>query len=395
MPGRTTPSRSFTRRQLLAGGLAVAAAPLAPALPAAAAGRDQRILVLLELNGGNDSLNSVVPYADPAYRRARSSLAVPRDQVLQLDERLGLNRALEPLMPAWQADELAIVLGVGYPRPNRSHFRSIEIWNSASDSETLETEGWVSRVMATSRASTTGVDGIVLGGPSGPLAGPAIKSVVMRQPERFLRRAQAVGQSDAVADNPALRHILQVRSEIHTGAQEIEARLAGTPSPGGEFPRGPLGRQFATAARLILAGVPLRVIKLAQGGYDTHAGQAGRHRALLADLGKTLAAFRSALQKGGAWDRVLVMSYAEFGRRVAQNASGGTDHGTAAAHLLLGGKVRGGLHGQHPSLTDLEGGDLRHTLDFRQLYASAAHDWLGLPRAGSPLARFAPLDLHA
>ena len=177
-------------------------------------------------------------------------------------------------MPAWQAGDLAIPLGVGYPRPNRSHFRSIEIWNSASDADALETEGWLSRLMANETERRGGIDGIVLG-----------------------------------------------------------------------------------------------------------------------ELGQGLAAFRTALQKSGAWQRVMVMTYAEFGRRVAQNASGGTDHGTAAAHLMLGGGLRGGLYGRQPSLTELDGGDLRHTLDFRQLYATAAHGWLGLPRAGSPLAGFAPLDL--
>lgn len=390
-----SPLSSLSRRRLLAGGLALAAAPFASAVRAQATGRSQRVLVLLELNGGNDSLNTFVPYDDPAYRRARPKLALPRDQVIQLDERLGLNRALEPLLSAWQGRELAVVQGLGYPRPNRSHFRSIEIWNSASDADEIETEGWVSRVLAAAGQGSSGIDGVVLGGPSGPLAGRAINTVVMRQPERFLRRAGSLGDGASTASNPALRHILQVRSEIHAGAKEIETRLASAASPAKDFPRGPLGRQFATAARLILAEVPMRVIKLSQGGYDTHAGQAGRHRALLTDLGKSLAAFRTTLKNGGAWERVMVMSYAEFGRRVAQNASGGTDHGTAAAHFLLGGGIRGGLYGQQPSLTDLEGGDLRHRLDFRQLYATAAHSWLRLPRVGSPLERFAPLDLVA
>ncbi len=391
------PPRSVTldRRRMLQGGLALAATALAPAAPALSAGRGGRVLLLLELNGGNDALNTVVPHRDPAYRQARPSLALPSDQILPLDERLGLNRALEPLMPAWQAGELAIPLGVGYPRPNRSHFRSIEIWNSASDADALETEGWVSRLMAAGAERRHGIDGIVLGGPGGPLAGPAIDAVVMRQPERFLRRAGAMGSGGSAASNAALRHILRVRSEIHAGAREIEARLAEAPALDGDFPRGPLGRQLETAARLILAEVPLRFLKLSQGGYDTHANQSGRHRALLGELGQGLAAFRMALQKGGAWQRVMVMTYAEFGRRVAQNASGGTDHGTAAAHLLLGGGLRGGLYGRQPSLTDLDGGDLRHTLDFRQLYATAAHGWLGLPRAGSPLSGFAPLDLLA
>ena len=389
----------LSRRALLGGALGLTVTGgfgrLAQAAGGAAA---ERILVLLELNGGNDSLNMVVPYADPAYRRARPGLAIGRDAVAQLDERLGLNRALEPLMPSWQGGELAVALGVGYPRPNRSHFRSIEIWNSASDSEQVITEGWVNRLFAAApqEGGAGATDAVVLGGPSGPLLGPALRTVVMRQPERFLQRAANVGEGAAEGSNPALDHILGVRSDVTAAAEEIEAHLERAPKIAVEMPEGRLGRQLENAARLILAGVPLSAIKVAQSGYDTHAGQAGRQRKLLTELSAALAAFRAALIQGGAWDRVLVMTYAEFGRRVAENASGGTDHGTAAAHLVLGGRVRGGLIGEQPSLTALDGGDLRHRLDFRRLYATAAHRWWSLPQVpGGPFDGFAPLDLIA
>ena len=161
------------------------------------------------------------------------------------------------------------------------------------------------------------------------------------------------------------------------------------------FPPGALGQQFAVAARLIAAGIPVGAIKLAQTGYDTHAGQPGRHPHLLAQLAAGLAAFRTAMLEAGAWDRVLVMTYAEFGRRVAQNGSRGTDHGTAAPHFLLGGRVKGGLFGTQPALGDLDNQDLRHSMDFRRLYATAAQGWWRLPPTPSALGRAPPLPCLA
>jgi uncharacterized protein (DUF1501 family) len=390
------------RRDLLglAAGLPLVAALPAP-LRAAGTGPGERLLVLVELNGGNDGLNTVVPYDDPAYARARPRLAVARDRVLKLDERLGLAPELEPLMAAWRSRELAIALGVGYPRPNRSHFRSIEIWNSASDSEAVLQDGWVARVFAESgfgrcaRRDDLAADGLVLGGPSGPLAGAAMRTVVMRNPERFLKGTSGTAPGQAVSGNPALDHILTVRGQIYQAARRIEARLDGTPGSPVDFPKTRLGRQLAVAARLVAAGVPVAAIKVAQGGFDTHAGQAGQHRTNLGELAEALAAFRTALVRAGAWDRVLVMTYAELGRRVAENGSGGTDHGTAAPHLLLGGRVRGGLYGSQPSLGDLEAGDLKHGLDFRSLYATAAHGWWGLAPTTDSLGRHSALPCLA
>jgi uncharacterized protein (DUF1501 family) len=389
------------RRDLLklAAGLPVAAALPAPLR--AAPGPGDRLLVLVELNGGNDGLNTVVPYADPAYARARPRLAVRGDRVLKLDERLGLAPELEALMPAWRSRELAVALGVGYPRPNRSHFRSIEIWNSASDSDQVLQDGWVARVFAESgfarsaRRDELAADGLVLGGPSGPLAGAAMRTVVMRDPERFLKQTARIAHGKTAGGNPALDHILTVRGQIHQAARKIEGRLQGAPGSLGAFPQTRLGRQLAVAARLVAAGVPVAAIKVSQLGFDTHTGQAGRHRTILRELAEALAAFRNALVRAGAWDRVLVMTYAEFGRRVAENGSGGTDHGTSAPHFLLGGRVRGGLYGAPPPLDDLEGGDLRHGLDFRGLYATAAQGWWGFAPTTNALGRHRPLPCLA
>jgi len=351
-----------------------------------------RVLVLLELNGGPDGLNLVVPLADPAYKRARPNLALPRNKLLQLSERLALASELERLMTPWNDGDLAIALGVGYPRPNRSHFRSIEIWNAASDSDDTLQAGWIARALAEAGASIEGpLGGAALGGTLGPLGGSTLKAVSLRDPKR-LQISSGSGESDSQDSlNPALRHILAVRTQTHRATEVIRDRLRDTDDAAGDFPRSPLGQQLAFAARLITAGIPLGVLKVTQSGYDTHAGQAQQLSRLARDLAQSLAAFRRALIANGAWDRTLLLSYSEFGRRVKENASGGTDHGTAAPHFLMGGRVKGGFYGSQPSLTDLEGGDLKHRMDFRRLYATVLQSWWNLPSTPGVTAGLKPL----
>ncbi len=387
----------MNRRGFLAG--AGAAALLPAALPfAAQAGAINpaagRVLVLVELAGGNDGLNTVIPYGDPAYRRLRPGLAVARDQVVQLDGAIGLHPALAPLMPAWRDRTLAVALGVGYPRPNRSHFRSIDIWESGSDSAEVIGDGWIARLWdGRRRARPLAADAIILGGGGDIAAGGDARSITLQDPEKFVRQAERMPPRTGTQRNPALRHLLTVRSEIDQAARELRAAEARAPRLKTSFPAGPLGRQAATAARLIAAKTPVMVVKLSLPGFDTHRAQPGRHANLLKSLGEALAAFRAAMIETGDWQRVLVMTYSEFGRRAAQNGSMGTDHGTAAPHLVMGGQVSGGLYGRQPNLTDLEGGDLKHALDFRALYATVAERWWGLPADGSPFAGHRPVPL--
>jgi uncharacterized protein (DUF1501 family) len=335
-----------------------------------------RILLLVELKGGNDGLNTVVPYADPHYRQLRPVLGVPRERVLQLDERVGLHEKLEPLMESWKARDLAIVQGVGYPNPNRSHFRSIEIWDTASSASQTLSEGWVARAFEHAPPSKgPGVDSIVIDTNSLPLMGPDLRTVVMQDAENFLRQAQAMKDNPLVSDggNPALRHLLAVRREVNAAAAGLRDRLHEAPAPAHEYGQeGVLGRELDLATRIITARVPVVAVKIALGGFDTHANQAPTHERLLGVLANGLATFRKNMIAAGRWDDVLVLTYSEFGRRAKQNASAGTDHGTAAPHLVMGGKVKGGLHGAYPSLVDLQDGDLRHTIDFRDVYSTIA-----------------------
>lgn len=334
-------------------------------------------LVLVELKGGNDGLNTVVPYADTEYYRLRPRLAVERDRVLALDERLGLNPALQPLLPAWRAGELAWVLGVGYAQPNRSHFRSIDIWETASDSDEVLDQGWIARSLPAAR-HTALPDVVILGGDDGPFRNGAQWAVSLQRPERFARQAARLEAVERPSDMPeALAHILAVRQTVRRTGDQFKHHLDGLAEPPVEFPTTPLGRQLQQVARMLLAGMAIPVFKVRIGSFDTHYNQRTRHDRLLTQLAEALAVFRRVLHDADLWDRVLVMSYSEFGRRAAENASQGTDHGTAAPHFVLGGRVRGGLHGEQPGLSALERGDLRHAVDYRQLYTTVARHWWG------------------
>ncbi|MDP6785775.1 MAG: DUF1501 domain-containing protein [Rhodospirillales bacterium] len=342
--------------------------------------RWDRTLVLVELFGGNDGLNTVVPYTDPEYHRLRPTLAIGRDRVLPLDERLGFHPSLAPLMGLWRGGELAVALGVGYPDPNLSHFRSIDIWDTASDAAETTRQGWVARLLEESRPTGSfDAAGVVLGRNSlGPLANREPIALSLDDPHRFVAEAGRMEETPGRAVNPALAHVTGVHQRSLLGARALSERNLGAVEAGAEFPLSPFGRRLETVARLLASGLAVPVVKVSLSGFDTHAAQAGVHGRLLRQLADALAAFAAAMKAHGLWERVLVMTYAEFGRRVAENGSLGTDHGTAAPHFLLGGRVRGGLYGAQPPLDDLSDGNLAYRLHFRSLYATAAREWWGV-----------------
>ncbi|HHN67134.1 MAG TPA: DUF1501 domain-containing protein [Thermopetrobacter sp.] len=362
------------RRQLLRLLASLPALGLAPARPLAA-GRERRILVLLELKGGNDGLNTLIPHGDPAYYALRPKLSIPESKVLKLDDGFGLHPALEPLLPAWRGGEMAWIMGLGYPHPNRSHFRSIEIWETASDPEEYLDKGWLTRVLPARHR----LQGISIGGDAGPLGGGRLNVLQMQGLREFLRMSRRIQAVAAHTANPALAHVLAVRNRIQANARQLARKLSDPRLPDVAFPKSRLGRRLQTVARVIASGLDVPVFKVAHGSFDTHVKQPNRHRQLLHQLAVALAAFRETLLRLNVWDEVLVVTYSEFGRRAAENAGGGTDHGTAAAHLALGGQVKGGLHGRPPSLAALQDGDLAHTTDFRALYHTIASQWLRRP----------------
>ncbi|MEA3152494.1 MAG: hypothetical protein QOK44_83 [Betaproteobacteria bacterium] len=373
----------------------VGAATVAALVPTAALAGPRpdysNLLILIELKGGNDGLNTVIPYSSGEYYSLRPRNAIPRDQVLQLDSATGLHPALEPLMPLWRSRELAIVQGMGYPSPNLSHFRSIEIWDTAANSSEYLNEGWLTRAFVqTPPARSFAADGVIVGAAElGPMAGSGTRAIALTNPEQFIRQARFAAPT-MQASSGALRHILKVESDIVHAAAGITADYPLQT----EFAKTPFGNAIRTAAQVVASKAGVAAIKVSLNGFDTHSAQQGTQARLLKDLAEGLAALKSALVETGRWQSSLILTYAEFGRRPAENQSGGTDHGTASAHFVLGGRVKGGLYGEAPSLNRLDGnGNLARSVDFRELYATVLERWWGTDSAAVLRGRYTPLDL--
>jgi uncharacterized protein (DUF1501 family) len=371
-------------------GSPVAYGCLAAASPAAASADYRRLLILIELKGGNDGLNTVVPYSDPAYYAQRPKLAIPHDQVIQLDDRFGLHPSLEALLPLWKDGRLALIQGVGYPAPNLSHFRSIEIWDTASKSEEYLQDGWLTRSFAAAPTPRSfAADGVIVGSNElGPLAGNGTRAIALNNTEQFLRQAR-LAAPQGLASNRALAHILKVEADIQQAASGLDARFYFRT----EFPNSVFGNAVKTACQVVANRAGVAVVRVTLGGFDTHQNQLPVQARLLKDLADGIVAFRSALTELARWDDTLLLTYAEFGRRARENMSGGTDHGTASVHFATGGRVTGGFHGEQPSLSRLDGeGNLQFAVDFRSLYATALERCWGVPSRGPLGGHFSPVE---
>ncbi len=359
---------------------------------------EERVLVIVQLGGGNDGLNTVVPYGNAAYQRARPSLAIREpgkaDGALELDAArgIGLHPSLSGLRELHDRGQLAIVQGVGYPNPNRSHFASMDIWHTADASG--RGAGWVGRYFDNTCNGTPDPQRGVAIGRETPLAmlGRSAQPVTFENEDAFrwsgselhpalsqrYDRLQRTGPLGDLEPSSQAAFLMRTALDAQVSSDRIRAAVAKTPLA--EYPGTPLARQLRIVASMIRDQLPTRVYYATLGGFDTHATQAGAHGRLMRQLGDALAAFQRDLDAQGQAGRVLTMVFSEFGRRVRQNASGGTDHGAAAPMLLLGPQVRPGLLGEHPSLEDLDNaGDLKFAVDFRSVYAGVLEDWLGAP----------------
>ena len=364
--------------QVLSGGVAsLVGAPFASFAAPASTADYRRLLVLIELKGGNDGFNTVVPFGDEAYYTLRPRLGIARDLVLQLDDRCGFHPALETLMPLWKDQRLAVIQGVGYPSPNLSHFRSIEIWDTASNSDEYLQNGWLTRVFAAAPPPKSyAADGVVVGSNYlGPLFGDGTRAIALSNTEQFLRQSR-LAAPQGQATNHALAHILKVEADIRQAALNLDTPFTFAT----EFPRNDFGNAVKTACQVIANRAGVAVVRVTLGGFDTHQNQQPVQARLLRELADGIVAFRSALTELGRWDDTLLLTYAEFGRRPQENMSGGTDHGTANVHFATGGRVIGGLHGAHPQLSSLDGqGNVAYAVDFRSLYATVLERWWGMP----------------
>jgi uncharacterized protein (DUF1501 family) len=347
--------------------------------------------VLVELKGGNDGLNTVVPYVDPNYYALRPKLGLARDAVLPLTDRIGLHSSLQPLMPLWQANELAVLQGVGYPTPNLSHFRSIEIWDTASRSDQYLGEGWLTRTFAAAPPPLAyAADGAIVGSNDlGPLAGSGARAIALANTEQFLSRAR-LAKRETAHGNAALEHVLRTEGEIVQAAAHLDTSYVFRT----EFPANGFGNVVKTACQVIANPAGVGCVRLTLTGFDTHTNQAGTQARLLGELADGLAALKRGLQELSRWDDAMVLTYAEFGRRPRENQSGGTDHGTASAHFAMGGRVKGGLYGEMPNLANLSvDGNPSFAIDFRSVYATVLDNWWGVPSSTVLGGRFSALPL--
>ena len=387
----------ITRRELLATGLAAAPiltfSRMVPALFAYAAeertGRDGRILVVVELPGGNDGINTVVPYADEGYARARRQLRLATNDLIRLDTCVGLHPSLKPLAQTWEAGQLAVVQGVGYPNPSLSHFGSRAIWHTGLPNPGEHRDpGWIGRC---ADVATRSKQAVFVGQGPVPLAlrGRAKTALSVDRPEdiRFSASIPPRGPAALLSEARAREEdgLLAVARRAARDAC-MATDLFATIRPGDlkSYPPSELARHLGLVAACVKAGLGASVYYLVHGGregngsYDTHVQQLPTHQLLLGELASACRAFFDDLQRARLSERVALLTFSEFGRRAEENASGGTDHGTAAPVLIAGGAVRGGLVGRTPSLTDLEGGNLKISTDFREVYATILQQWLGV-----------------
>jgi len=377
-------------------------------------GRDGNILVVLQLAGGNDGLNTVIPLGNDEYRKSRPTIGVPEASILKLDPQTGLHPSLSGLASAYQEGHLAVVQGVGYPNPNRSHFRSTEIWATAVDSNKSSNTGWIGRyfdnacsgcdasvgiAMASQmpQALTASVPKGVLyqggggGGKkknkkSGGAKAQADGSMMIEEDDDAGQAGGSIGMLNGpgnLGKLSALDFLERTEMDAKVSQQEI-AQASGKAKNSVPYPATRLGQNFAMVSRLIAGGMPTRIYYLSLGGFDTHTQQAGAHERLLKEMGDAVAAFLSDLKAQGNLGRVSLMTFSEFGRRVKENASGGTDHGAAAPMFLAGGGIKSVLLGQMPSLApqDLFDGDVKYNTDFRSVYATVLEKHLGVKSAG-------------
>jgi uncharacterized protein (DUF1501 family) len=407
------PNRRAFLRASLAGGSLVSLGITVPAFlsrtATAAPNSDKRgakdtILVVVQLTGGNDGLNTVIPYADQEYEKLRPSLRQPKTQIKKLNDHVGLHPSMQGLAGLLQEQALCVVQGVGYPNPDQSHFRSMDIWQAGSTAETL-TEGWIGRALK--QVPAVGSFHLADKNETAPLAltGAPARTPSISSLEDFQLRTAASSSADKKAQRTIIEGAAQAgngpglldfvkRTAVNTYDSSRRLQEIGKNyQPKADYPNSALANRLKLAAQLIDADLGARIFYVSIDGFDTHANQALAHANLLQELSGAMTAFYKDMAARGHKDRILMMTFSEFGRRARENGSKGTDHGSAAPMLLVGGKVKAGVVGAHPSLTKLEMGNLKHHTDFRQVYAAVLDGWLGVSSKEVLGSVFQPVEI--
>lgn len=352
-------------------------------------------LVIIELSGGNDGLNTIVPFTEKRYYDARPRTALAHKDLLPLADARGLHPNLVSVQQLYKDKRLAIIEGAGYPRPNRSHFTSQDIWYTGRATGKASGDGWAGRLVADLYPDDRSVTHAIHVGSTTPYTlhssthpivyldlppayrwaqnGPSIAASARKSGDEGMKDAKGMGERDV----DALERIRSITRSADSSSTEIRRAVARY-KPRRPYPDVLLGQDLRTAAAILQAGIGARVLSVTQTGYDTHDDQPARHWTLLRELDAALGTFVEDIQGTPAGERTVILVFSEFGRRVEDNASQGTDHGTAAPMFLIGTSVKGGLYGQHPSLEDLDDGDLKFTTDFRSVYATVVRNWFGM-----------------
>lgn len=385
--------RDFMSSSLLAAGVGITVPPiLAKSVFAATADgiHNDRVLVVLQMGGGNDGLNTVVPYADSAYMQARPSIGVPSDKVLRLNNSVGLNPVMPGIKALYDQGQVAVVQGVGYDQPTYSHFEGLHVWEYA-DPQRKQTDGWLGKLLAT-QADSQGhpLTGCALGQASAPAELRAtgatlsvIESVASYQVQGGAGRG--VAAPGLYRKTPGVYGMLfdQALSTAQSGIKALsdsskyKPAVAYTPKSTVYGSKNDLASALQLTAQMIVTQPDVKLCHVVLGGFDTHQQEGTRQAALLTYVDAAVAAFVQDLAAHGQADRVVLMTWSEFGRRLSENGSKGTDHGAAAPMFVIGKPIKGGLYGEYPSLTQtIDSGNLKHTVDFRSVYQTVIRDWL-------------------
>ncbi len=366
----------------------------ARAAKTAAVDPDGRILVLVQLAGGNDGLNTVITFGADIYRRQRPSLGFGKSEVLRLNDQLGLHPQMNGFKELFDEGVLGIVQGVGYPNPNRSHFRSMDIWHTAKPGVVDKRDGWLGRAFDDMEGKLSGqVPAVAFGTDRLPLSlvstkftVPTVRNLKDYQLQLAGSKAEKAAQrkrmvklaGNGTGGNSDLDFLRRTSVTALDTSAKI-AKVITAYKPPKPYPENGLSQRLKSVAQLITADLGARVYFVSLGGFDTHAEQKGAHESLINELSSALRAFYNDLKGHGLDQRVLTVTFSEFGRRVKENGSLGTDHGAASQMFLVGDSVKAGIHGKHPDLSDLDQGDLKHHTDFRSVYNTLLKNWLEWP----------------
>lgn len=358
-----------------------------------------KIVVIIQLSGGNDGLNTIVPYTNDLYYKFRPGLALPKTNVLRATDSLGFHPSLAKLNELYDNGYLTIINNVGYPNPDRSHFRSMDIWQTASDSDEYLTTGWIGRYLDSSCTNcniahqAVEIDDML----SLTLKGENIKGLAVKNPKKLYAILhndyfQKVSKQAADTSNTSLNYLYKTLAEATSSAEYIYDKSKVFTSAG-IYPNHEFAGQLKTVAELINSGIETKVYYISLSGFDTHVRQHPQHERLLSTYAESVHAFVRDLEKSNRFQDVLIMTFSEFGRRVSQNASGGTDHGTANNLFLIGKSLkRKGFINKTPDLSKLDQGDLIHEIDFRNVYATLLTNWLNSDSSSILRKPFKPMD---